>query len=50
MKTFRKILCEIFDYHKPIDNISVEDKHVSSICKYCGRRITRSIKGRWFSF
>lgn len=48
MSRLRKILCNLFGWHKPNYCITVSGINLKSICRYCGKPIMRDTQGNWF--
>lgn len=45
---FRKILCNVFGWHKPKDSVTFDGCNFLSVCKYCGKEIMQDSQGNWF--
>lgn len=50
MRIFRKFICNILGWHKPIEKASFDGCSMCSICKYCGKRIMQDSQGNWFNY
>lgn len=45
---WKKIMCSISGWHKPIKAFAVDGIRIIPRCERCGKRIARNSQGKWF--